>query len=424
MTSTPPSPYAQPPQYAPTSQYAPPPQYAQPTTPPVPPPVSRAERSLAPDIGRGAMLLLIAIANVGLHRYGYPVDENLGETGMSTVDRAALFVESWFVADRARPMFAILYGFGIAMMAWRMAGRGVDQAGIRRALRRRSGWLIAFGVVHAVLLFLGDILAAYGATGLIALVLVNKSDRSLRRWFWVSLVIWEVLALVLVLSPIADLFTAGEAGVNTAPGTTYLEQLALGAGAAVISVLASFVLGFIAPVVVGFWLHRRGWLQHPEQHVAGLRKVLLVAVVVNVVANLPFALQMAQVIELDGALGAAAWTLHSTSGLLMGAGYICGFALLAVRWRERGRTGVPRLLAAVGERSLTAYLAQSLIMAPVLSMWGLGLGDDLGTAASYAFAIGTWLVILVAMVLLDRAGRRGPFETLLRRLTYGRTRHP
>lgn len=389
--------------------------------PVVPPaPLRRAERSLAPDIARGAMLLLIAIANVGIHRWGYPVDADLTETGLSVTDRVALFAEQWLVADRSRPMFAILYGFGIAMMASRMAARGVDPRGVRRVLRRRSLWLIAFGVVHAALLFLGDILAPYGATGLIALALVHRSDRVLRRWFWVSLVLFEGLMLAVTASPLAELFAMGD-DTGTMPGSTYLEQLGLGLSASVFAILAStLTLGFLAPVLLGFWLHRRGWLEHPEQHVPALRRLLLVAVVVNLVANLPHALGAAQVWRPEGWVEALTWELHSLSGLLMGFGYICGFALLAVRWRERGRTGVPRLLAAVGERSLTAYLLQSVIMAPVLEMWGLGLGEHLSTAGAYAFAIGTWLVILGLMVLLDRAGRRGPFEVLLRRLTYGR----
>ena len=32
--------------------------------------IPRSERSLAPDIARGAMLLFIALANVGMHLWG------------------------------------------------------------------------------------------------------------------------------------------------------------------------------------------------------------------------------------------------------------------------------------------------------------------------------------------------------------------
>jgi uncharacterized protein len=59
-------------------------------------------------------------------------------------------------------------------------------------------------------------------------------------------------------------------------------------------------------------------------------------------------------------------------------------------------------------------------MAPLLAAWGLGLGDGLGYAGAFAVATAAWAVTLLGAVALDRAGRRGPFDALLRLLTYGR----
>jgi uncharacterized membrane protein YeiB len=80
--------------------------------------------------------------------------------------------------------YVILYGFGMAVMAARMLARDIDVKGARKVLRRRSWWLIAFGALHGMLLFHGDIVAVYGATGLIALGFVHLSERALRRWLW------------------------------------------------------------------------------------------------------------------------------------------------------------------------------------------------------------------------------------------------
>ena len=44
----------------------------------------------------------------------------------------------------------------------------------------------------------------------------------------------------------------------------------------------------------------------------------------------------------------------------------------------------------------------------------------LGTLPVSLVAVGAWLVTVLVAVLLDRAGRPGPAEQLLRRLTYGR----
>ena len=88
------------------------------------------------------------------------------------------------------------------------------------------------------------------------------------------------------------------------------------------------------------------------------------------------------------------------------------------------RTRVPgvveRTLAAVGQRSLTFYLFQSLLLAPLMASWGLGLGGTLSTAPSIAIAFAVWLVSLPIAAWMGARGIRGPAERLLRRMTYGR----
>ncbi|MER6580652.1 DUF418 domain-containing protein [Nonomuraea sp. NPDC001023] len=50
----------------------------------------------------------------------------------------------------------------------------------------------------------------------------------------------------------------------------------------------------------------------------------------------------------------------------------------------------------------------------------LGLSDDVGFAAAFGTALAVGAVSIVLANWLERAGRRGPMEVLLRRLTYGR----
>src|SRR5690606_25313467 len=86
--------------------------------------------------------------------------------------------------------------------------------------------------------------------------------------------------------------------------------------------------------------------------------------------------------------------------------------------------GVARALAAVGQRSLTFYLFQSLLLAPLMASWGLGLAPQLSTASAVGIAFGVWLLSLPIAAWMDARGMRGPAERLLRRLTYGRHDRP
>jgi uncharacterized membrane protein YeiB len=386
------------------------------TASPPPRSITKAERSLAPDIARGGMLLFIALANVPIHMWGLGVDQYNHFTGQSSADHIALFIEQLVIAERSRPMFAILYGFGIAVMASRMFARGMDPKGVRKVLRRRSWWLIAFGFLHAVFLFYGDILAPYGAAGLIALFFVHLSDKSLKRWL-----VWSSAYLVVIGLPILAYSYSGSGAPPVFTDVPpYIGQMVTGAVVSpTLNVISLLLAMFIPLVAAGMMLQRSGWIDHPSEHLPQLKKVFVTGMIVNVLSSLPYALVALGAWEPSKALFIGSIYLTLLGGMYAGLGYICGFALLAHQLRNVGRRGVPGALAAVGERSLTCYLLQSFIMAPLLTAWGLGLGEDIGYLTAFGYAFGTWLVTVAIAVALDKAGKRGPFEVLLRRLTYG-----
>jgi uncharacterized protein len=387
--------------------------------PAAPAPIAKAERSLAPDIARGGMLLFIALANVPVHMWGMASDRYGHFTGQSAADHVALFIEQLVIAERSRPMFAILYGFGIAVMASRMFARGLDAKAVRKVLRRRSWWLIAFGFVHATFLFVGDILAPYGAAGLVALFFVHLSDKALKRWL-----VWSSLYLVVIGLPVLGLLFSGggEGGEPMAIDGVppYVGQMLMGAILSVSLDVVSVLLAMFIPLVAaGMMLQRSGWIDRPSEHLPQLKTVFITGMIVNVLSSLPYALTALGAWEPSPAVFIAATYLTLLGGMYAGLGYICGFALLAHKLRGYGRRGVPGVLAAVGERSLTCYLLQSVIMAPLLTVWGFGLGEDIGYLTAFGVAFGTWLCTVAVAVALDKAGKRGPFEVLLRRLTYG-----
>jgi uncharacterized protein len=103
--------------------------------------------------------------------------------------------------------------------------------------------------------------------------------------------------------------------------------------------------------------------------------------------------------------------------VLGGCGYAALIVLVAARL-SADRNPVVRAVAATGQRSLTCYLIQSVAWAVLFTPYLLDLADDLSIAATALVALAVWLLSVVTADRMRRAGHRGPFELLVRRVTY------
>ncbi len=370
-------------------------------------PVPTSRRSWAPDLARGGVLLGIALANVGLYLHGSEIGPGLRPVDGSPLD----LVVTLLVNDRSRPMFALLFGFGLVTMAQRLSASGAGPRRQRSVLLRRQLILVAFGGLHAGLLFGGDILGVCGATGLLVLLPINRRPRVLVAWGTASLVLMGVLFSLVAVAP--DLPAASSEYLVSVLQRLSVWVLGIAVGTVVMIVLA--------PMLMGVAMARAGLLDQPWEHRPLLRRLAVLGLLVGVAGGLPYALVVARVWEPGAVTSGALSAVHAITGTAMGVAYVCLFALWAARLHDRRATrrGAPAVLAAVGERSLTCYLLQSMVLAPLLSPWGLGLGEGMGTATAYGIAVLVWLFTVAVAWSLAVAGRRGPFEVLLRRLTYG-----
>ena len=195
----------------------------------------RGVRYPAPDVARGFMLLLIALANVSV----WAATVRSGSPG-SAADTAWIWVRTLLVTSRAYPLFAMLFGFGLTVMINRRIASGTrarlqrlgaagagreptpaeeawarEQATVdaRRLVRRRGLWMILFGFVHGIF-FYGDIIGTYGSA---AVVFAGWLARKHRKR---ALAVCVLLTLILI-------WTRLNAGATAAiMGTTYAEAVA------------------------------------------------------------------------------------------------------------------------------------------------------------------------------------------------------
>jgi uncharacterized protein len=373
------------------------------------------ERKLAPDLARGAMLLLIAMAYAGVYA---GVDFGTPTEGESRLDGVSRFLTVVFLDNRAFSMFAILYGYGMGWLVARQLRAGTGEPEARRLMRRRSLWLLLFGSVHALLVFPGEILASYGLAGLLLGWLLFRSDGAVAR---AAAVITPLYVLTVTVAMIGFATAAddgedwGVAGYTTA-GDWFARLFAIPTTPLFITVAYPLLL----LVVLGFWAGRRAWLDDPRRHRVQLMRIAVVGIAVSVLGALPAALATVGVVRLEAVANGGLLALQVLTGVLGGAGYAALFALLSIRLDDR-RGPITRAVAAVGQRSLTFYLFNSVLVAAVLHPELGGIGTRVGSFGALCTAFAVWVLAVVVAAWMERAGRRGPADALLRRLVYRTT---
>lgn len=378
------------------------------------------------------MLLIIALANAPHYRYGHGIPGDGVRLHVYPVfDQVAMLLQMTFIKGRAYPMFALLFGYGIVQLLRRHTSGGVDETTVRRLVRRRGWWMVLIGFLHALLLFSGDIIGAYGLLAvLLAEVLIRTRDRTL-------LIIAALWAVPIVafrtlegrLSPLSEKASSTTDVVHAAEIRVleWVQCSAIGS-----------IFTLVPAVLLGVWAARRRLLDEPERHRRFLLRVAVLGVGLAALGGLPWALVRASWWEPSSeAVAMLASVAQTLTGYAGGVGYAAIAGLVAIHVGVPGEGGVggggcvgvrvrapnrPRpvisALAACGQRSMTCYLLQSVVFVAVLPAYGGGLGNRLGLAEIAALATVTWALTVLLAEGMSRCGYRGPAEVLLRRLTY------
>jgi uncharacterized protein len=318
---------------------------------------------------------------------------------------------TWFIATfvdgRAFPMFGLLFGYGVAQIARRQASLG--PRGVRHLLWRRGAVLVAVGFVHAMLLYVGDILAAYGVLLIVGAWAVRWKD----RWLWVV----AIVILALTAAPSGDSMSISTDPPDPSMLPPDLLTMLGDRIAAQPFVMLLGPIGFACPFLVGLWAGRRRVLEQPSEHRWLLTATAVVGIGAAILGAQPVALLLAGVTDVPTrATLEIIGPMHDASGVLGGFGYAALIALLASRLN--GDRPVVRALAATGQRSMTCYLAQSVVWTIAFTPFLLDLSAALSVAGTAVLATATWAGTVVIADALRRTGRRGPFEVLVRRVTY------
>jgi uncharacterized protein len=409
-------------------------QPALPDEPAPPPPSPAHERIEALDVLRGVAVLGIFAMNVtafAMPRAVYSNPAALGE--LAGADLTAWLATHIFVELKFMTIFSLLFGAGIAMIAHRIEIRGGASGKLHL---RRMWWLFVFGLLHAYLLWYGDILVTYAICGLVVWLFRNVRPKYLLLIAVLSISIPALMSLLTGLSiPLwPDEARAHVIAEWEPPPEAIAKETSAYRGGWIdqMSVRAPTSLMMQTTVLFFFALWR----------VAGVMLLGVAALRWGIVtASRPsrFYLRMAAAGAAAGfplvAIGAAAnvsrgfdWTFSMFYGMLfnyVGSLFIaaCYVALVMLAVRSGRFTELRARFAAVGRAAFSNYILQTLIGVSIFYGTGLGLFGRVGRPGQMLIVAAVWALALVVSPLWLRHFRMGPLEWLWRSLTYG-TRPP
>jgi len=416
-------------------------------------PVAEAERISSIDVMRGVALLGIALMNIVFSGLPIAADWNpkVGG-GANGLNLAAFFLQYVLFDGKMRGLFSMMFGASTYLLIGRLDGRG---AGLRAAeiYYRRILWLMLIGLVHAYLIWHGDILYPYALLGLVLLPLLRVRPRNL-------LITAEVMLL---------LMTAGDVGKGFYIRTTHDGAMQ-----------ADKADAARKPLTDDQKAARTEWQEigkyfSPSAEDLRKEKAVYSGSYFNLVAKravilfkewhaMPFYLDNWDMFTMmlvgiafikTGVLGAersfvfywrllavsygislpigafAAWkswqqgfepmqTVFTFSTYQLGrVGMTLGHAALILLLCKYGVWPAMRArLAAVGKTALSNYIAHSLIYGLVFCGYGFNLFDKLQRYQLYYVVLGMWIFSLVWSPIWLQHFRFGPLEWVWRSLTY------
>ncbi|GAB3941522.1 DUF418 domain-containing protein [Corynebacterium tapiri] len=390
-------------------------------------PNTSGPRIVAPDVARGLALLGIAWANVSTGwntSVDMPAIAYGGVVDGSVVDKIFVVLSAMFAHVRGLPMFTTLLGFGIGLITMSQWRKGSSYETARSMLWRRYGWLAAFGAVHCIFFFYGDIMLVYGLLALVLIAMLKLKNKTLlviaAILYAVNILWWGVLALLsLKFDGMNEILS-----MEMTSSQTYLGYLGTGLATALLSPFTAFsaMWSLLPLMILGFVAARLGVHRDVAKYAKTLRLLVALTIAVILLVGLPLGL---------GAIGVMPQAVglfegfNQAFGYLTGPGIAAGVLLACQGLQQRAEDGATfswplRAVIALGKRSMSGYLAQSVLFLTLTQSFTLNLLHEQGAAMKFCFAAAVWVVTLVCAALLEAAGKPGPFEKLHRRLSYGR----
>jgi len=368
---------------------------------------SSQKRQTLPDQLRGFALLGIIVVNMP-----FLAVSNIGiwEMQLSNLsDKVVAFLIMALAQGKFYLLFAFLFGYSLTLI---LKSRSTNS--IKMYLRRLVG-LALLGAGHAYLFFIGDILMSYALLGLVLLLFIG---RSMRTVLFASVFSYLIGLVLLTLVFFETLGTESSAGgfisnpdaLDKALTGSFLDSVVGRANAIPEALLVQLFINWFPAMsmfLLGLAAGRVGLLSEATKNKTLWRKCVIVGVFVGLPAGIASAWLALVPEDPNGVYGIAGVVVGFALAPALSAGYVGAIALLSHR-RFMSYT------EPAGRMSLTGYLGESILLAAIFCGWGLGLFGLLSLTQALIVALGVWIALELFAKLWLRNFAYGPFEWILR----------
>ena len=385
-------------------------------------PISGRSRIELVDILRG--FAIFGILAVNMFSFAGVIFNYQSEPDL--LDKIVIVLVMFLFQAKFYSLFSLLFGWGMSIQMERAAAKGTPFVPV---YIRRQLILLAFGLIHGIFIWPGDILTNYAFLGLFLLLFRKSSKR--------TLLIGVALSLLLAILVVVPGTTMDALRQVYADLTEFMRNLSdvpqdifgRGAYGEITERRASEFIGaqswFIywignvfAMFLLGLYFGKRRLFQETAEKLPLFRWMNRLTLVVGLLFG---AIWVVAAIRPDTVptqyqrfVVVAGRTIGAPALMLF---YVSGITLLVQKenWHRRLAP-----LAPVGRMALTNYILQSVVATLIFYSYGLGLYREFSPLAGLV----TTILIFFAQIRfsawwLERY-RFGPMEWLWRTLTYGR----
>lgn len=389
-------------------------------------PVTAEKRHESLDVLRGIAILGILVMNIPFFFLPMQAQQYLPADPLFT----GASIDVWFYSHvffemKFITIFSALFGAGIILMV------GEEPGASRKVHFSRMRWLLLIGLIHAYVLWYGDILVSYAIFGMIAVYFRQMSVGKLLFWgfFWIAIAGLLFFAALGAMALIPEDMSGTDVGIVPTPEAYQevvaayqaggLERLGINAfGALMGQIMGAGLFGgrIIGVMFLGMALYKLGFLTAKW----GVGRYALVAI-----------------IALPAGLAASWWGgqhmiaaefdfrefwVHSVVNYWSSLATALGYAAVVMIICKLPFMKLVRYpFGAMGRMAFTNYLSHSLILV-FLSIGGIGLGwfGEVSRVQMVQIVLVIWVGQLVFSTLWLQVFRFGPLEWVWRSLTYGK----